>query len=1326
MTTTTGKTPRAARAQGLRGWLQRLVLLVAFAFLAFLGFLYWASREGHLAEWVKEELQKELHARCAVDATFSAFTFDPFPPEATMSGLELRHLDGRPLVSIDEAIVSLQVLPLFAQRVQLDRIAVLAPKAAIELRDGQLLDLPKCIAPSADSEPLPVVVGIRELTIERGEFDLVVDQRYAARLHGIGISLAPGARTGGSNLTVGLDDGHFAIDGREVVLSRFRVLAQLEGLLTDPRAILVRQLEAVVGDVTLGVEGSVDLLGPVYEARVDLKAPLAAVAAYVPDLPPLSGQLALTATVSGTAALPNAVGRLELEGVRFAEYTLGDRATIDFHADKEAVDVSRLDLHVADGRIRAKAHLMLDDHLTIRIEKELEDVQLARVLDSVGIIGAWPDFRANGRSTLNGTLLEPTRLEGRFDFAVEDFYVFDRPWDSPPVRDHAAAPPELVLLHPPGRIDVAGTWGFDPLGLDFTDATIATGNTSGVASARIHFDESAPIRVEASLPQADLDDVGPIGGVRFRGRGSIDALVSGSLANIGGTGRLALADVSVEDIPFGEMSGEARWHDDVKLDFTNIRAKLGETTYGGALSVVVEDEVPFDIRGRIDAGRVQDLLVPFRQLPDDWGNPVGKLDGGTFTLSGPITKLTGPVELAFTDLNVLDERFEKGRMMGRLDRGAVVFEDVELTKHGATIFGRGRLDPESGLVRARARTRDLTLQKIDLVALTQPTLDGKLGLELTLGGTLDAVTGTVTAKLTDVRAGPVDLGTGLVDGQVRGRNVALQGAVLGKSLAIDGDVELVTKLPYRASLVLAPYDVPKILSGLQGHTRWTGRAAGKAKLSGSLVDWHLSSGAIELAEGLIDTGSIQLETVGASSFLLKQGVLETQSVQIAGPRTRLVADGRLGANVVDLEIDGTVDLGIAELLSPSIERVGGVLTLDSAVQGTPGDVNLVGTGRVDSGILQWRGFDGRFSGFSADLVFSQSTVLIERGEGRFADGRVSLTGSVLLDGYLVKNLSIVLALEDVRPKMTYPLVELSGLLNGTINADGSLDRLVVRGELDVQNGRAKPKVDITNLGDKSKLAVNVYDPSQETVDMDLGFHLLDPLHIKNDQVDLELKGDLRLTGTNQRFGMLGSTNLVRGGRVALFSREFEMITGIIEFDDRFRFAPRYDLSLNTEACAARISINIVGDLAQKPQATYMSNPEMDEDAIVSCIVRGVKVRDQSDDLAKLASGALFKGLGLDREVKKVLPVDDIEVTSEYSSQTKSYEPRVLLAKELLLFGGPARLEYSSALGKKEDQEIRLRYRISPGLTLQGGWASSRVIQPVVGDLHLDLKYRWEW
>lgn len=1298
--------------------LRRVVIAVGIVFFVAMVILLYALKRGIAADWVREGVLNELHDTCGVTAKFDSFTFDAFPPEVTMTGLEMEHLDGRPLISIDEAIVSLQVFPLFARRIQLDRVAVLQPAARIELENGEMLNLPKCVEPKEDQKRsgVPIALGIRELTIERGKFDLIVDHRFEANLDGIDIALEPRKSSSGSSVRLSVDDGRLSYDSRPLPLHRLRVLGHLEGLLTNPRAIVLERLEATVAKVDMSGTGSIDLFGPVYEAKLAVGAPLDAIHDFLADFPKTEGKVALDLSLSGTLTEPRASGRLSIDGGKIAEYTLADRASIDFSADKEVLEVPSFEIRLAEGTVKGKAKIKLDDHLTLRAETYADQLSFGHVLDCAGVHGAWVDFHAHGKAIGTGTLLNPTRIGADFEYDLKDFHVFDRAFDTA----------EKNIYLAPGEVLAQGHAEIDDGGVSFTEATVSSGDSYGTATARINSDSDLGVRVRTTLAAFDFKDIGgAIAGIPFQGAGTVSGEIGGPYKDVRAKGTLALDNLFVVNIPFGYARGELSWHDDTKLDITKIAGRLGESNYAGDMTVDVKSDAQFTLKGTLGDGHLQDLLLPFYVRGEEWGDPRGKITAGSFDLRGPIRFLSGPIDLQFSDASIVGEKFERGRAVGRFEKGAIVVEDFEIDKHGATVFGKGRLDPNGGGVKARLGVRDMTLQKLDIMRSSQPGLDAKLSFKTAIEGTLQkGVTGTVEATLKDGTAGSMSIGGGAFSGTISGHTVSLKGKWLNDLLDIDGEIDLLAKLPYRAQLTLGNFDVPKMIGSLRGTPEWSGSVNAKAKLNGSLIDWRLSNGDINLDSAIFDSGGVRFETAAPAKVEMARGVLETKRLILSGPRTRLTASGKLGGSIIALDVDGKIDLGLLEAWSPSVERAGGTLTLNSAVEGSPSNINLVGTGKISGGILQWRGFDERLSAVSADLTFSQSTVLIDRMDGRWADGRVSASGSVVLDNYAAKNFALSILVDDVRPKLSYPTVEVAGVLNGTMNVEGAPTHFSVRGDLDVAHGRAKPKIELTSLIQQRRFAVNVYDPSAEVMDLDVGLHVADTVRVRNDTVDAELHGDVRLTGTNQRLGYIGTVSIVRGGRVKLPTREYELVSGTMDFQDRFRFYPRYDLNLRADACGAEIYLNLVGTLDETKSA-YASTPEMDEENIRSCLVSGVRVNELDTDLAKFASGALFKLSGIDREVKKVLPVDEIDVTTEWSSDTHAYEQRVRIAKELMILGAPARLEYASSLSSSRDQEVRLRYRLTPRLTLQGVWADAKDI-PITGDLGVDLKYRWEW
>ncbi len=1317
-----------------RGWARvgraakRILVALATLFFLALGGLLWAVQTGRAAVFVRNELVAQLREQCAVDGRFDAIELGLLPPQIYLRDIAVTDEGGKPFVSVEEAILRVSVLPLFYGRIQVAQAAALAPRGKLHLEDGRLVNLPRCLVPSGGGGPIPAL-GVDELRVERGHFELQLGARARAVLSDIGVDLQPG-RAGGTDLAVGLDDGKLFVDGREIVLQRFRLLAHVSGLLTSPRALSLRRLELGLDGVSLTGSGAIDLLGPVVDAQVDADVDLAALRRLVPELPELRGRARLSTKVAGLVASPRAVGSLAVDRGFAAGFGLGDRLELGFRADSAGVDLDRIWIALADGRVEGKGRLDLDEagRYPVRASVDVSSLSLARVIEALGFDGPWVDYRGTGRIDTSGHLLGPFGLSGSVSLDVRDMVVFDRAWDAPDHRDASGRlRPERVLLSL-GPTELSGRWSADALGISLPRVALRRGSTRGITKARFSFDERPGIRIEGDLESFDFADLGPIAGLRLGGVGSIFGRISGPYSKIGADGSFTLQDASVGGIPFGDGHGAVRWRGDT-IFVDSIEGRLGKSAYNGDLRIDFDRGARLGLSGAITKGRIEDLLIPFGVDGKDYGDPKGELRG-SFDLQGTVDALTGPIDLELGAWSFVDEKGERGRVIGRMESGTLVAESAELHKHGARISASGWIDPATRGLRLRARTTGMTLQRIDTMKAAHEGVDGRLLVHADLGGRLDAMTGTVTAELAAVGVGELPLGGGVLRGRVRGRTIYAQGTILGDRLAVDGEVDLERGIPYRARLELRPYDTPRLVGELLGIPGFTGVMSGKARLHGGLVDWARSDGELSLDRLLVDARGFKLETSAPVKLGLEDGVFSTTRMVLVGPTTRLAASGRMSTRLLDLGVQGRIDLALVESVFPPVERSGGVLTLDAAIRGSSKGLDLLGTGRVERGLVIVKGLQSKLSGATAELTFSQSTVIVERVEGRLDGGRATARGQIALEGFLPSRVSFDLEVADVRPRYTQPKFDLSSVLNGAIRLEGPIDRIVARGEVVAKRTVIVPKLDWRNLvGDPmQRLVPKVYDPTAERLHFGILVRLADPLRMRNDTADVRMSGDVTLTGTNQRMGMTGSLSVL-DGRVGVLGREYQFESGAIELSERDRFYPRYDLVLNANACGARITLNLVGTLDDF-DTTYSSKPDMSDTNIVSCLVRGVKIRDLetvSDDAlggvaASFAGEALWRLSGVDRQVKKVLPVDLIDITTAYSTRERVYEPRVLIAKEIL--DGRVRLEFSSSLFNTDDQSITARYRVTPELTVQSGWTSSEDIQ--VGDLGVDLKYRWEW
>ena len=1286
-----------------------VAVTLGFVFVAVVLALAWALRTGRAADYMRHDILSTLERACGVRVEFDAISVGALDREVILERVLVENAaDGTKLIAVERAKVAVNLLPLFYGRYELGRVELVRPEARIFFADGRIRNLPTCLAGGGSTEDAPRVLGLRYLQIDSGQFDLEVDDGTRARLSGFSLHVNPG-RSGGLDLEARLPKVALRVKNRDLTVAHIEARGHLEGPPSRPRALNLDRATATIEGIEVVGRGTLDFLGPVYELRLAARGAIDRIAGVFPDFPPSSGHAALDVAVVGTVVQPRATGKIVLEGVRVGKYGAGDRAVATFGADLSGVDFREVEVRLGEGYVRARGRIGFDDARSFTVKVETERASLARILDHSSVRGSWCDLLATGPADLSGTL-NPVDLKGGIDWQMRHFVVRNVAWDSPAV---ARARRFLTL----GPAQLRGQWRFDEDSLSFLDTVIIRGTTEVDTNAYIGFSDGLDIDIR--FKNLDLGDLGPVAGLELAGIGTASAELEGSYRNLGLAGTFDLSRVVVGQTPLGRAAGVLSWDGDVALDFSGLDGRLGQSPYSASVAVTLRGEVPLRITGRVRKGRLEDALTVFRVDGAQWGRPQGVLTT-QFDVEGPIDRLTGPMSVELQRASAWGESFKQARMTGRMDRGRVVADVLEFHKGGGRILGKGSVRPRDGAVNLDLKTAGLGLRDIDEVKREAAPLTGGLTARLALRGRLAALTGTVAVELLNVRTGDVPVGRGAFRGQVRGRSVYLEGT-LGRLRVPEARVDLRPRLPYAGTFVLDDMDVPGIVSALKGMRPAAGAVSLRADLEGRILEWKRPTGEVAVSRAVVHVDKLSLESGAPARLKLTRGVLSARRLLVTGPRTRLIVDGRLGKEEVDLRVGGRLDLGLAELVSDAVQKGGGTLSLDAALRGTMDRLELLGTGRVEGGLLQLAGFEDRLTGYSARLTFSQSSVLVDRSEGRWAGGRLSIGGAVHVEGFRPSRLALDVEIREARPRFVLESADVTGTIGGHLTLSGPLTRTVVRGDLDLMRGEVRPKIDWLKLVGTPAVA-DVYVPSNELLDLDIALHAQSPVRVRNEDMDVELTGEVRLTGTNERIGLLGTGNVL-GGRLVFLGREYTMQQGLIEFRDRYRFEPRYDFTVASGACGARIGLNVVGTL-QGFEIVYTSNPEMAQNDIVSCLIRGVKVSELDQDLTSFAGSALLKLSGVDREVRKVIPIDQIDVTTEYSSLTRSYEPRIVIGKNLRLLDRPARLEYSSSLLRSNDQRAALRLGLADRLNLQLGWTSSEDVP--YGDWGLDLRQRWEW
>ena len=297
-----------------------------------------------------------------------------------------------------------------------------------------------------------------------------------------------------------------------------------------------------------------------------------------------------------------------------------------------------------------------------------------------------------------------------------------------------------------------------------------------------------------------------------------------------------------------------------------------------------------------------------------------------------------------------------------------------------------------------------------------------------------------------------------------------------------------------------------------------------------------------------------------------------------------------------------------------------------------------------------------------------------------------------------------------------------------------LDRAIYRRPITV--GRT-----LRDMTKTERTDVDSYDPSADTLELDLRVVQAEPLRIENNLIEAEISIDdskdaFRLIGTDQRFGVLGKMS-IRRGTVRLRDTAFDIEQGEITFDNAHRVEPSFDVHAETDvrrgAEFGQTNWHIGAHAWGTPESfqfTLLSDPYLSQEDISLLLAVGMTQTElaalrTSDVTGTAALEALSTVAGVDSEVKRALPaIDEVRIGSAYSQRSERTEPHLHLGKRI---ADRVRLDAATGLSETRDFSTSLEYQISDETSVGAAYNNQTISkESPVGDIGVDLKWRLEF
>jgi autotransporter translocation and assembly factor TamB len=682
-----------------------------------------------------------------------------------------------------------------------------------------------------------------------------------------------------------------------------------------------------------------------------------------------------------------------------------------------------------------------------------------------------------------------------------------------------------------------------------------------------------------------------------------------------------------------------------------------------------------------------------------WGGVHAPLAGAveaSGTLGGTLEEPTANADLRLSKVSVAGLPLGDGQGHVMLSHGIVTVSDLGVGSFAAS----ATVD-----VRRQAAVVDARIAGLGLEAISPPL--GRL-----LGGTLDCALhgafpfdspqGTLEVTSQHGAHGRVELdATGLHVELVRPGTWRVAAELRRARRAFEGKISFVVESWRQMAQALGAGDVP-----LEGHM------AGEAELRLAPPGPPRLVGSVR--EFVLEVEGERAVLQEPAAFRIEGGAIDVSTCRFAGPSSALVLTGRRSADgVLSGEVTGDVPAALLGLVWRQA-RAGGRLQVRGEISGTDAAPRFDGTAKVIGGSLHLAGLPGPVTSIDGQLEFNPEAIRLAGVKFRFmggegvCDGRISLSPQVELD----------LSLQG--RGVGWPLIPgLTPLLAGELRLVGALDNLALVGHASLQHTVYRRQLNLQKLVVEQLLAPERTRSAEGSpLVLNITVDVPGTLEVDTPLASLSARGELRIVGTSQRYGVLGRLEALPGGEMEMAGLRYAIDRGTVTFTSPDQIEPRLDLLARTTVQNFDITVALNGKL-DRLTPTLTANPPLPDMDIISLLSTG-RVADQAGQAQAGAVASTFlvdqlTGAATNR-ARTLLDVDQLRVDPFAATQSGSPTARLTVVKQL----SPGwTVTVSTNLAANREEVVNSRWRLGQGLYLEAN-------REVDGTYSLEVKWQYRY
>lgn len=1260
---------------------------------------------------------------------------DLFPPRVELDGVVVRRAGQRPFFIAKRIAVMPGLTRSINGSVALEWVEVREPEVHLTYKNGGFEELSGLTTSTKSHGPEKTRVPFElwGALVTRGRVHINMPGKAVIDVRGLNMFAAP-RPTGSIPVEVVVPPVVIELPNRRVVLENVRLGLNVKGgNLLAPKKVSVRTLEFISDAASVSSNGNVDVDKREGNLKVKSNVDLALLQALFPDLPPFHGRAAFSAEIDAEGERPSVLLDVDATGLAAGDIQIGDMHA-EVVAATDRVDVKQLTLRTMGGEAVVVGTLKPRLDYPFDAVVKWSSVDLADVLDTLGVKDPWVSVHNSGRAKVSGHLipkgLNDPVLTGTAHIDVKELLSRD--------RSYRLGSFKTILQLKNATVDTKLSLYGDRLELE--DAAVQGDPGRIDCNVRFYFDQMLGFHINGESDMLDLKKVGPIAGVDIEGAGPLHFELGGPYGPPRIEATVSMENAKIEGIVLGHVDTDVIFEDAHTLEFPDAGCTIGDTTIEGHGKVDLTAGPYLDFTGALEDGDIKDL-VPLMPIPAVLARNLSGDIGGGFHLFGNAARPSLDIGFASDGFEVLEQPFETaiGKLLmkdGRLEQmtiGAKIAHgdrsgDVDVEINGAKSPGDA--------VSIHADITDVPTAELTFLSGARHALDGRLNARVDVQFGRDPI-GDASVHVDDLKiAGrPPQSVNGTL--QLKGERITYDVEAMSNRITVKGSADIGDEPEFDLKGVLRNAAVGSLL-GLP--SEYEANVSGQVALAGPFKSLERLQGELVLDQVRIDTPTLAALSKQRSKVTLEGKKLALDGLELIGQGVDLRIGGFIGLDgKMNVGFTGVLDGKVLQPFIPTAEMIVGSVPLDLKLAGALDDPQLRGSARVEDLRLKFTFFDKPFEKLTADITLSGDTFAFDDITTSFGDGNVNGSGSVKVKGGELQNLSFAFDLDRVHyvAPGDLPLVA-SGKIRVETNRAKQFE---VSGETTVSDLRYTYPIGsfeaLMPSFRRKPTQTRTLDKSEERVLFDVAVKSDENVIVDNNIAKAELKADLRVTGTNLRTGLVGTLTPVHA-KLFYNNHSYTMTSGTIDFIDRYQVLPRVDMQLRTKACAADVTVTLSGT-ADEHSVEFSGRDAkgvVPETEIKSCLAFGFRQSEFSQgagvggtaggisqEVLPFAANFLSSATGLDRYIKENFRIDEVKFGTGYvqrAGRGTRYSTRIILVKDLV---EGVKLRFTSSITESDDQRVELEFPLGDYSTMNLSWGNSGDLS---NDLGLDLKWRKEF